>query len=68
MSERIDRLVAAFNGAIKYTPMLADHPEWTDEQCIAFAREHDAIARARYAAGDPKWGDGVPYVRNVWKG
>lgn len=65
---RIERLVAQFNGAIKYAPMLADHPDWTDEECLAFARKWDAVARARYLAGDPKWNNGVPYCRNVWKG
>lgn len=68
MSERINRLVAQFNGAIKYTPMLADHPDWTDEACIAFARKWDAIARERHQAGDPQWNNGIPYCRNVWKG
>jgi hypothetical protein len=67
-AERIERLVAQFNGAIKYAPMLADHPDWTDEQCLAFAREWDAVARAKYLAGDPKWNNGIPYGRNVWKG
>lgn len=65
---RIERLVAQFNGAIKYTPMIKDHPDWTDEECIAFARKHDALARARYLAGDTKWNNGVPYCRNLWKG
>lgn len=67
MNERIERLVAQFNGAIKYAPMLADHPDWTDEQCIAFARKWDAVARARYLAGAAKWNNGIPYGRNVWK-
>lgn len=67
-AERIERLVAQFNGAIKYTPMLADHPDWTDEACLEFARKWDAVARARYLAGDAKWNNGIPYCRNVWKG
>lgn len=67
MSERIEQLVAQFNGAIKYAPMLADHPEWTDEQCLAFARKWDAVARERHAAGDPKWNNGIQYCRNIWK-
>lgn len=68
LAERIERLVAQFNGAIKYTPMLADHPNWTDEHCLAFARKWDAEARKRYLAGDPKWNNGIPYARNIWKG
>lgn len=41
---RVRRLMAVFDGAIKYTPMLQDHGEgtrdpWTDAQCIAFARK-----------------------------
>lgn len=67
MSERIERLVAQFNGAIKYAPMLADHPDWIDEACVAFARKWDAVARKRHAAGDPKWNNGIPYCRNIWK-
>lgn len=68
MNERIERLVAQFNGAIKYAPMLADHPDWTDEQCVAFARKWDAVARARRQAGDLRWNEGIPYGRNLWKG
>jgi len=68
MTDRIEKLVAQFSGAIKYTPMLADHPEWTDEQCIAFARKWDALARERRNANDPLWNAAIPYCRNVWKG
>ncbi len=66
-SDRIDRLAFEFNGQIKYAPMLADHPDWTDEQCLAFARQWDAVARQRYLGGDPLWNNGIPYCRNVWK-
>lgn len=62
--ERIQRLVAQFDGAIKYTPMLADHPEWTDEQCLAFARKWHAVAIARLDAGELHWNDNIPYCRN----
>ena len=65
---RVPALVGVFNGAIKYLPMLLDHPEWTDEQCLDFSRKWDAVARARHKAGDPQWNNGVPYCRNVWKG
>lgn len=62
--ERITRLVAQFNGAIKYSPMLKDHPDWTDEQCIAFARKHHAVAVERLKRGDPRWNAGISYARN----
>jgi hypothetical protein len=65
MQDRIDRLVAALNGAIKYRPMLQDNPDWTDEQCLAFARQHHATAIARLRAEDPLWNAGIPYCRNV---
>lgn len=41
---RVPSLVAKFDGAIKYLPMVLDHPEWTDEQCLAFAKKHHATA------------------------
>lgn len=65
--EHIDRLVAQFNGAIKYLPLLTDHPKMSDEECLAFAREWHAVAAKRYETGDPKWNNGIPYCRNVWK-
>lgn len=78
-TQRIDRLVAQFNGAIKYAPMLQDHPEWTDEQCLAFAREWHAKAmeglrravRIEQAGWEPverqhpRWNNKIPYVRNL---
>ena len=67
MQERIDLLVVQFNGAIKYAPMLQDHPQWTDEECIAFARKWHAVASERHAKGDPGWNNGIPYCRNIWK-
>lgn len=67
MKDRIDGLVKQFNGVIKYTPMLQDHPDWADKECVAFARYWDAIARQRHAAKDPRWNNGIPYCRNVWK-
>jgi len=77
--ERIQRLVAQFDGAIKYAPMLQDHPDWTDEQCLAFAREWHAKAiaglkRALQIEANgfepverqvPRWNNKVPYCRNV---
>lgn len=76
---RIDRLVAQFNGAIKYAPMLQDHPEWTDEQCLAFAREGHAKAIAGLKRAIqierngfepverqvPRWNNKIPYCRNL---
>lgn len=64
MSDRIAGLVAKFNGAIKYTPMLQDHPDWTDEECLAFAKLwhpkaiaglRDALARDRKRSGPGHW-------------
>jgi len=66
--DRIALLAAKFNGAIKYTPMLQDHPEWTDAECIAFAKKWHAVALKRHKAGDQRWNNGIPYCRNVWKG
>ena len=82
--ERIARLVAQFDGAIKYAPMLQDHgvgtkKPWSDEQCLAFAREWHAKAieglrRAlRIEANGfepverqvPRWNNKIPYCRNL---
>lgn len=77
-SERIDALVSQFNGAIKYVSMLKDHPDWSDDECIAFARKghEQAIAQLKEAmrrdkAGEghwhnqvPVWNDRIPYCRN----
>lgn len=51
MVDRIKSLVAKFNGAIKYTPMLKDHPEWSDDECLAFAQlwHERAIAQLKEA-------------------
>lgn len=67
MSERINRLVAQFNGAIKYTPMLSDNPQWSDDVCLEFARNWHAVAESRYRKGYAQWNAGIPYCRNVWK-
>lgn len=75
-AERIERLVAAFNGAIKYAPMVKDHPEWSDEACVAYAREWHARAiaqlrerglRTHDVRGEslPRWNAGIPYCRNI---
>ena len=65
---RVPALVAVFNGQIKYLPMLLDHPDWTDEECIAFARKWDAEALKQRKSGDPaKWNASIPYARNVFK-
>lgn len=67
MSDRIDGLVKKFNGAIKYAPMLKDHPDWSDAECIAFARKWHAVAieRLRNGNGDLPWNDRIPYCRNL---
>jgi hypothetical protein len=67
VNERIDWLVAEFNGAIKYAPMLQDHPDWTDVECLAFARKWHSVAEERYRKGNPAWNNGIPYCRNIWK-
>lgn len=79
MEERIARLVARLDGAIKYAPMLKDHPDWSDDECIAFAEFNHARAiaglrraleleKAGYGTWDrqiPRWNEGIPYCRNV---
>lgn len=76
--DRIKMLIEQFDGAIKYAPLLTDHPDWSDEQCLAFAREGHAKAIAqlknamvRDKAGEghwhnqvPVWNDRIPYCRN----
>lgn len=57
-------MLAEFDGAIKYGPMLNDHPDWTNEQCIAFARKWHAIAIERLRDGEAQWNEGIPYCRN----
>jgi hypothetical protein len=64
---RIDALVDAFNGQIKYLPMVLDHPDWTDGECVAFAKKWDAVAREKYKADPDKWNNGIPYARNIFK-
>ena len=66
---RVPALVARLNGQIKYLPMLLDHPEWTDDECIAFAQKWDAEAKKRYAAKATRdrWNEGIPYCRNIFK-
>lgn len=68
LRKRVDEnLVPKFNGAIKYLPMLMDHPDWSDDECIAFARKWHAVAKELHDAGDPRWNEGIPYCRNVYK-
>ena len=62
--DRVQGLVAVFNGAIKYVPMLADHPEWSDAECLAFARKWHVVAIANLKRDPAKWNDGIPYCRN----
>lgn len=65
LAKRVPALVAAFDGALKYTPMLTDHPDWSDEQCVAFAKLWHGTAMERLRRGDPNWNDHIPYCRNV---
>lgn len=79
MEDRIKALVAKFNGAIKYGQLLKDHPDWTDDECVAFAREghakaiaqlKNAMARDKAGEGNwhnqvPCWNDRIPYCRNL---
>lgn len=79
MMDRIKALVAKFNGAIKYEPILKDHPEWSDDECLAFAREghakavaqlREAMRRDKVGEGHwhnqvPVWNDRIPYCRNL---
>lgn len=64
MEDRIKALVAKFNGAIKYTPMLKDYPDWSDDECVAFARKwhvkaikglRAAFERDRHRQGSGHW-------------
>jgi hypothetical protein len=62
---RVPRLRAIFDGAIRYNEMLLDNPDWTDDECIAFAREWHAVAEKQYRErGEEGWNDGIPYGRN----
>lgn len=61
----LDELIAEFNGAIKYAPMLKDHPDWSKEQCLAFARKWHAVAIERLRKGDQQWNEKIPYCRNI---
>ena len=71
MSEHIENLVKEFNGAIKYTPMLKDHPDWTHEQCIQFAKKWHVVAIEGLRLGHSvnyklkPWNEGILYCRNV---
>lgn len=79
MTDRINALVSRFNGAIKYTPMVKDHPDWTDDECVSFAEKwhkvaisqlKDALRRDRAGEGHwhnqtPCWNNRIPYCRNL---
>lgn len=64
---RVGRLVARFDGLIKYRPMLQDHPDWTDDQYVAFAAEQHQRAVQQRVASPSGWNNGVPYCRNIWR-
>lgn len=75
----LDELIAEFNGAIKYAPMLQDHPDWTKEQCLVCAREGHAKAITglrkalqmqaegwgRWEVQVPRWNNKIAYCRNI---
>lgn len=72
LEPRVQRLIARFDGAIKYLPMLQDHGDhrrsngthyvadsrqhWTDDQIIEYARSLHAIAIERLRAVGPDGG------------
>lgn len=64
---RVEGLVARFNGAIKYLPLVTDHPELSDEDLVAFARRWHAVAieGLRKHGPDGPWNNGIPYGRNI---
>lgn len=41
---RVAKLVSQFDGAIKYEPMIKDHQDWSDDQCLELARRWHAVA------------------------
>lgn len=61
---RVPMLRAIFDGAIRYNEMLTDHPDWTDEQCLLFAREWHAKTVEQAKANPEAWNEGIPYCRN----
>lgn len=66
-TNRINRLISQFDGLIKYFPMLMDHPEWSDEQCIEFAKKHHEKALEQRKVNLEGWNNGIPYCRNIWR-
>lgn len=64
---RVGRLVARFDGLIKYRPMLQDHPEWTDDECVAFASAQHLRALEQHRVSPATWNNGIPYCRNIWR-
>lgn len=79
MEDRINSLIAIFDGAIKYGQLLKDHADWSDDACISFAKlwHERAVAQLKDAmrrdkAGDghwhnqaPCWNNKIPYCRNL---
>lgn len=61
---RVPALRAIFDGAIRYNEMLIDNPDWTDEQCLDFAREWHAKALEQWRTNPVAWNEGIPYGRN----
>lgn len=65
--DRINYLVDQFNGLIKYAPMLQDHPKWSYEECLLFAKRWHKVAVERYKKDPSTWNSGIPYCRNIYK-
>ena len=72
-----DKLIASFNGAIKYEPFTADifNGHWDKqigdadvfEFALQQAKQWHETAAAKHAQGDAAWNNGTPYCRNIWK-
>lgn len=79
LESRIQSLIADFNGAIKYRPMLTDHLDWSNQEALDFAHKWHLVAIAqlkeafrRDRAGEgnwhnqvPCWNNKIPYCRNL---
>ena len=61
---RVDKLIAAFDGLIKYNDLLKDHWDWSDEQVLKFVKDQHSRAVKQYYNNKETWNEGVPYCRN----
>lgn len=67
LDQRINDLRKRFDGLIKYVPMLADHPDWSDDRCIEVAKVAHDLAVHRRKINPETWNSGIPYCRNIWR-